>query len=780
MRHAGGIGMKLAFITKGSQNPRGKSKIYFCGHPADYGAPFRQIAEDILGTPNCVIWYDTEPETDRNEEQYLSGLSEMQLFVIPVTPAFLNEENRAFKKELPFAVQNHIPVLPVMEDNRLEHIFEQKCGNMQSLKRISRGPEAMPYKERLKQFLSQILISNEMTLEILSSFQAGIFLAYRKEDRGYAHRFMMEVHKNPRFRKLSVWYDEFLNIGNDYSEEIDAAIIESNVFAMTVTPHILTNGAYNYVKEREYPLAVSLGKQIIPVEFEETDPNLLAKDYTGIPAAIHIEDSQGLYNALESAFACCGLSAETGDLRSQYLLGLAYLGGIGLERNPEYAASYITSAAEAGYPDAMGRLSSMYYYGEAVSRDLPAAIRWQERFIQYYEDDYEKTATRESGIHMIFEQHKLYGYYLEAGQDQKAFPLCVRMKKFSSGLRQKHPRDYSSIECLIISISDMSDFLYKHNDIKNARKLRLMLLPLTKMLAFETGLPDAKEDLSINYQQLGSVAEEKGDFRSALKYYKKSLFLNEKNKNENGTDSVYLRWIDDLYRVGHCHLSLGQPEKAETYLKKCRKEYAALPDSLPELWRTYDALSAVYCQKHDLENAMLYCDKGIRTAEQIQTIKGQRNLADSYSRKADILTEAKQYKDAGACYTHALDIMRQIFKKTGEYKDQERLWNTYGMFGDYYFALGKTAEAKENYAKGMEELISRPENSRKQKAALDLAQMHQRMGFAAHREGDYASAKTHFTDSLAILNKVRKKSSDPSIPLLLHLSQAALKELERV
>ncbi len=44
--------MKLAFITKGSQNPRGKSKIYFCGHPADYGAPFRQIAEDILETPS--------------------------------------------------------------------------------------------------------------------------------------------------------------------------------------------------------------------------------------------------------------------------------------------------------------------------------------------------------------------------------------------------------------------------------------------------------------------------------------------------------------------------------------------------------------------------------------------------------------------------------------------------------------------------------------------------------------------------------------------------------
>ena len=113
---------------------------------------------------------------------------------------------------------------------------------------------------------------------------------------------MQAVHEDIRFRNIGIWYDEFLETGYDFSEEIKRAIRDSRMFAMVVTPNILTNGGYNYVKEQEYPLAASLGKPVLPVEFVKTDYAKLKEEYKGISAPVSSCDKYGFCHALESVF----------------------------------------------------------------------------------------------------------------------------------------------------------------------------------------------------------------------------------------------------------------------------------------------------------------------------------------------------------------------------------------------------------------------------------------------------------------------------------------------
>ena len=765
---------RLDFITKGNQNFQRKSKVYFCGHPVDYGYTFKKIAMDILEMPNCVIWYNAEPEADWDEDIYFSNLSSMQLFVIPVTQPFLHEKNRAFSKELPFAIKHHIPILPIIEDPQLETVFEKKCGYLQPLKITVKGSTALSYQERLHRYLNQVLIGDELSKKIEDAFDAKIFLAYRKVDRQFAHQFMKAVHECPRFRNVAIWYDEFLSVGENFPEQIDAAIRDSDVFAMVVTPNIIVQGAYNYVREKEYPTAMKLKREIIPIEFLKTDPVELKKEYKGIPNCIHIRN---IHNALESTLADIPLTQGINDPERQFLLGLAYLGGIGLEKNPEYALQHISTAGEAYLPEAIERLVTMYYYGEAVERNISMAINWQLRLIRYYQNLYEKTGARESGIRAVHEQHKLYEYQIEAGQESEAFETCNSMRKFTRGLRRKFPRDYSVIECLIISLSDISDFLERHQDTNKSRKIQRRLLWLNRLLAWETKLPDADEDLLINYQRLGSISEEKGEIASALKYYQKSLSISDRLKKDDSSDFVYHRWLNDLYRVGHCFLQLRHVDKAELYLKKCYDGYASFQRSGLDFWRACYALSGVFCQK-DLNCAELYCDESIRAVKEERDIEGRRCLADSYVRKGDIL-RAKKKETAKDYYQLALENIQRIYEETAASEDSERLSVAYGMLGDYFLIANDTEKAKKCYQKSIDTLADLAQDDRTWRSEITLAEGFQRIGFVFNREGNIDQTKAAFTNSIAILNRAKKQFSEPSISLLLGFAKMALKGLNR-
>ena len=120
--------MDLKFKTRAQTNPQGKPRVYFSCHKDDFALYFEKIVGEILAASDCAVYYyDGDIELT---EDYFLNLERMNLFVVPVTEKYLYQKNNALDVEFKYALDNHIPVLPLMQENGLDEIFGEKCGDI--------------------------------------------------------------------------------------------------------------------------------------------------------------------------------------------------------------------------------------------------------------------------------------------------------------------------------------------------------------------------------------------------------------------------------------------------------------------------------------------------------------------------------------------------------------------------------------------------------------------------------------------------------------------------
>ena len=241
----------LQYCTRGDSSPQRKPRVYFCCHPEDFQRFFRQIADEILGLQNCAIYYYL-PDAEVPPEERELDLGQMNLVVIPVTSRLLYHDSQAMV-DVAFALERHIPVLPLMQEEHLEETYNQKFSGLHFLNRNDPDPTALPYQEKLKKYLESVLIGDELAQQIRKAFDAYIFLSYRKKDRKYAQELMRLIHQNDFCRDIAIWYDEFLTPGEEFSKAIEKALEKSKLFTLVVTPSLLEPG--NYVMTTEFPMA---------------------------------------------------------------------------------------------------------------------------------------------------------------------------------------------------------------------------------------------------------------------------------------------------------------------------------------------------------------------------------------------------------------------------------------------------------------------------------------------------------------------------------------------
>lgn len=136
-------------------------KIYFSCHPDDFGDYFDMICEDIFRTMNCAVYYESEWAVPAREKELEELLSSMQLFVIPLTNRYLEEESRSIESEYGFAMEQHIPVLPIAVEPGLEGKFAARLdqiragyGQIQILNRCCADDTEIPYEKKLADYLS--------------------------------------------------------------------------------------------------------------------------------------------------------------------------------------------------------------------------------------------------------------------------------------------------------------------------------------------------------------------------------------------------------------------------------------------------------------------------------------------------------------------------------------------------------------------------------------------------------------------------------------------------
>lgn len=396
----------LKWKTRGNSSTQGKPRVYFCCHNEDFEKFFESISNEILSLQNCSVWY--KDNGNYTTEELLADFKEMQLFVMPVTTNLLCTENDALDIEFKFAIENHIPVLPLMQEPGLEQVFNQKCGDLQFLDNHNTDITAISYKEKLKKYLESVLIGDEMADKIRAAFDAYVFLSYRKKDRKYAQELMHLIHKNEFCRDIAIWYDEFLTPGENFNDSIKEALQKSGLFVLTVTPNLVNEP--NYIMTTEYPMAKQEEKTILPVELVSTDREELSKKYKDIPTIADAHNDSELSDALLESIKKMAIKENDKNPEHNFFIGLAYLMGIDVEVDYNRAITLITSAAESGLPEAIRKLVNIYHEGIGVKKDCLTAIQWQLKLLTNKVDYDEKASD-------VFYLGKLYQ---EVGQFDNA------------------------------------------------------------------------------------------------------------------------------------------------------------------------------------------------------------------------------------------------------------------------------------------------------------------------------------------------------------------------
>ena len=102
--------------------------------------------------------------------------------------------------------------------------------------------------------------------------------------------------------------------------------------------------------------------------------------WAGCVAAADFDTAYRAYRAgdYREAFRDFKRVAEGGDARSQYLLGLLYLNGQGVEQASERGIDWLKRAAENGYYLTAAELGKIYGSGKGVAINSEEAIKWIE------------------------------------------------------------------------------------------------------------------------------------------------------------------------------------------------------------------------------------------------------------------------------------------------------------------------------------------------------------------------------------------------------------------
>lgn len=370
--------IELKVITRKNSTPNEKPKVYFSCYKDDFKY-FEDIKNDILDKQDCAIYFlDDFDDIPENEmEDYKLQLSKMQMFVFPITNAFLINKNRSLNLDFEIAKQNHTPILPIMCENGLANLFKEKCGRLQYLNKFKKDETAISYDKKLTDFLFKVFLSEELLKKIKNEFSTHIFLSYRKKDRLYANNTIKEIHNYDFAKDILIWYDEFLTPGEDYSNEIKESLKDSDMVVMIVTPNLVNES--NYVMNEEYPDALNLNKKVLPIENVKTNKKLLKKSYKNIPKCVNVKDSKKLAKWLRQI-----LNKQVNfDPLHNYYIGRAYIHGIGVEIDKEKGFNLVRYAEEKGSYEATEYLAYAYRNGDYVKLNTDMAIFYTQKLCQF-------------------------------------------------------------------------------------------------------------------------------------------------------------------------------------------------------------------------------------------------------------------------------------------------------------------------------------------------------------------------------------------------------------
>lgn len=640
----------IKYLTRGNVSPQGKQRIYFSSHEEDF-VKFEEIAKEILTLHDVAIFH-----SDVEKEKHLDNLSLMNLIIFPITRKFLYGENDSRLIDLKFAIKNKIPVLPIVYEENLELEFNKICGDIQCLNKLSRDITQLGFEEKLEDFLKDIIVHSNLKNEIYDVFNGSLFLSYRKKDRKYAQELIKKIHEKEELQSYSIWYDEFLVLGEDYSDNIEEEIKKASIVIIAVTPSLLEEN--NYVLNVEYPLAKKYNKKIVPIEVVKTDYEEMKSLYKDFPRYYDLDDESDFNEIYKT---CDGLKV-TNELSTDnryYLLGLAYLYGVGVENNIDRAISYLEKASEFKHVLAKQTLGSIYFEQKYIKPDYDKAISLFKDASIVSKAKYRFTRDADAFIEMI-EALQMWGDYL------------FRSKRVDNAIE---PYLIMKTECIVAS---------QHLEIENLDDL---------LIEADIKIGDA-------YFQMHKFEEAEKSYFGAY--------------SELGKDKKYLQQIITFTelcdKLSKTYFELGDMQKNRAFMEvkvSLLNQFTRVHDDF-ELALYHSkalyGLGDIFFQEGDFVKAEeLFAD----SINRIQKAYESSNMLDSeisfffdsaypYLKLGKIYGYSGRYEEAFGIFDYLTDNYINLFRENFE-KVEELLVDIEMEKGTILFQKGKYEEALEKY-----------------------------------------------------------------------------------
>ena len=702
---------KLYYRIRTGEAPQGKPNVYFSCHPDDFNEYFKEYSDKILRVHNCVVWYESEPEADYDREDLEINLSQMQVFIMPVTRRLLTTKNRVMDMELPLALKKHIPVLPLLMEDNLDSAFSERFGDLQYLVPNDEDKTRRRFEYKFETFIKAVLADSSLTEKVRAAFAAYIFLSYRKVDRKKALELMRLIHRHPLYRDIAIWYDEFLTPGEDFNREIRQMLQNSDIFVLVVTPSLLEKD--NYVMAKEYPAVIKQKKPILPIEMEETDRDRLEGYYEALPPCVPGEETEAFQAALSEKLTILPVKSYDDSPAHKFLIGAAYLEGIDVEIDNEKALELIMEAAEAGIPEAIEYLVVMYETGKGIKTDPREGIKWRKKQIKLLRERYEAELS-----------------------DDRAEELIRKL--WDLGEIQLYVDTLDAAEATFNEVRSYTE-KYENSDKYQYRKY-----------------------LADSFDRLGGIFKERKDLEKAQEYYEKGCAVYEKLARENGTDEVYQDFMWSIYHLGDLMIMRGDLEGAQRcYEKGCAfEEELVLDESRRYLivWKAKkDASERV---KADREEERGYYEKK-RITEEAELSSG--HLSWKYSRLRAIAGDRGDFRKAQMYFKREIAVFEKLIEDVGKSKLLLQLGMLYYDFGNTLEKDGNLGEAQEYYKKACTIYEEDAKEKRTDESRRDLIRIYEKLGSVAKKRNDLKGIKEYYEKACAIYEELAdEKGTDES------------------
>lgn len=702
----------ITYKTRGNQSPQSLPHVYFCAHHEDYDKYFEMIATQLLEKQNCAVWHLEDPTISWNEE-LKDNLSRMQLFVIPVTSKFLFQENRARLQELAYALEHHIPVLPLQQEPGLEGFFNQKCGDLQMLYEDNSDATALSYEDKLEKFLASVLVGDELAEKIRKAFDAYVFLSYRKKDRRYAHELMKLIHQNDFCRDIAIWYDEFLVPGENFNQAIRDAMNKSQLFVLTVTPNLVNEA--NYIQNVEYPEAVLSGKTIVPAQMEDTDTTQLSEQYQAIPPCVDPRDDETFAKTLQRAIGEIGLRENDNDPSHNFFIGLAYLSGVDVEVNYERAKEMIEGAANAGFLPAVNKMAEMYQHGKGVERNAEHVVFWRERAVDLCRVKYETNPNMREAEDFGFALFQLCECLMGLGQLERArknaeelYNLCQTMSE--SNHLQWH-------RATLYTCFDMATIFNSKEDSESAIMWAKRGMHVCDVLCELDDKTQHRVYLDLVYRLMFRVYYQYPDHTPvALEWGQKWIALWEQEAANDPSSYCRSQLASACVNVGWAETSCRRLKQAMQHfqtalsIEKILAKEPAAGERRDKMAFVYLGLTYVSEGQNDIEAVMEYSLRAVELLEEYteenDTRYSKTLLVSAYLFLSDSYEKLGHYRDACVYLEKQLMLTEHLAAMTDIPANRQRMIINLYRLGDMYLQLKESEKAKYWFERALQEIES--------------------------------------------------------------------------